>query len=225
MTKVEGTVQGAATSTPGVADVVDDVTEVTRRRRAIKLVAFLAAVMLALTGGEMLGSPFAGAQTDPGAPPVTEPVPAPEPPPPPPPPPPPNPFAWWPLPEGSGVGRRIVYSVGQQRVWWVEWDNTVVNTYLVSGRAGTPGRGTYSVYSKSRFASSGSARMEYMVRFARGRNLAIGFHSIPTSRGRPLQSEAQLGTYRSHGCVRQRVGDAAALWNWAPIGTRVDVVK
>jgi lipoprotein-anchoring transpeptidase ErfK/SrfK len=67
--------------------------------------------------------------------------------------------------------------------------------------------------------------MEYMIRFAHGANLAIGFHSIPTVRGRPLQSESQLGTPLSHGCVRQRVSDAAALWNWAPIGTRVDVVK
>lgn len=205
-------------------ETCDAALDVTRRRRLVKLVAFFAALMLALTGGEVLGGSFVGAQTDPDVPPVTEPVPAPEPPPPAPAPP-PSPFAAWPLPGGSGVGRRIVYSVGQQRVWWVEWDGTVVNTYLVSGRAGTPARGTYSVYSKSRFASSGSARMEYMVRFARGRSLAIGFHSIPTSRGRPLQSEAQLGTYRSHGCVRQRMSDAVGLWNWAPIGTRVDVVK
>lgn len=199
----------------------------TRRRRVVKFVALFAALLVALTGGELLGGAVAGAQTDPTAPPVTEPAPAPPsaPTPPPAPAPPPSPFAAWPLPAGSGIGRRVVYSVAQQRVWWVESDGTVVNTYLVSGRAGTPGPGVYSVYSKSRFASSGSARMEYMIRFARGRSLAIGFHSIPTSGGRPLQSEAQLGTYRSHGCVRQRVGDAAALWNWAPIGTRVDVVK
>lgn len=199
-----------------------DVTSVTRRRRPVKLLALFAALVIAVTGGEVLGASFAGAQDDPGAPPVTEPAPPPAPAPAPPA---PGPFAAWPLPAGSGVGRRVVYSVGQQRVWWVEADGRVVNTYLVSGRAGTPGPGVYRVYSKSRFASSGSARMEYMIRFARGRNLAIGFHSIPTSRGRPLQSEAQLGTYRSHGCVRQRMSDAVGLWNWAPEGTRVDVVK
>ena len=72
------------------------------------------------------------------------------------------------LPGGSGEGRRVVYSIGQQRVWWVESDNRVVNTYLVSGRSGTPAYGTYPVYSKSRSTTSldGSARMEYMVRFA-----------------------------------------------------------
>jgi len=205
-------------------------TAVPRRRRAMQLLAFFAALVVALTGGGVLGAGLASAQTDPTVPSTTvEPAPAPVPDPTPAPPAPPaapaDPFAAWPLPGGSGAGRRIVYSIGQQRVWWVEADGRVSNTYLVSGRAGTPNRGTYNVFSKSRFASSGSARMEYMVRFARGRNLAIGFHSIPTSRGRPLQSEAQLGTPRSHGCVRQRVSDAAALWNWAPVGTRVDVVK
>lgn len=219
----------AMTPRPEVPTPSDDAVRRSRRRRRrpAGLVALFAALVVALTGGELLGGAVAGAQTDPAAPPVTAPEPpvtAPEPPPPAPAPP-PSPFAAWPLPGGSGVGRRIVYSVGQQRVWWVEADGTVVNTYLVSGRAGTPRTGTYQVYSKSRYASSGSARMEFMVRFARGRSLAIGFHSIPTSGGRPLQSEAQLGTYRSHGCVRQRVSDALGLWNWAPIGTRVDVVK
>ncbi len=133
-----------------------------------------------------------------------------------------------PLPADSGAGRRVVYSVGQQRVWWVEADGRVVNSYLVSGKAGTPNVGTYHVYSRSRYTTSvnGSARMEFMIRFARGRSAAIGFHSIPVNgRGVPLQSEAQLGTPLSAGCVRQRWWDAAGLWDWAPIGTQVNVVK
>lgn len=132
------------------------------------------------------------------------------------------------LPDGSGEGRRVVYSVTQQRVWWVEEDGWVTHTYPVSGRAATPGPGTYSVYSKSISTTSmnGKARMTHMVRFARGRGAAIGFHSIPVDgRGRPLQSEAELGQYRSAGCVRQGNNDAAGLWNWAAVGTKVVVVK
>jgi len=131
-------------------------------------------------------------------------------------------------PYDSGAGRRIVYSVEQQRVWLVEADETVARSYLVSGRAGTPATGVYSVFSKSRYTTSigGGARMEYMVRFTWGRSAAIGFHSIPVnSRGVPLQSDAQLGTYQSAGCVRQHWSDAEALWNWAPVGTQVVVVK
>lgn len=131
-----------------------------------------------------------------------------------------------PIPDGSGNGRRIVYSVTRQRVWLVGDGNFLEFSYAVSGRALTPGPGVYSIYSKSRYASSGSARMQYMMRFAHGRSLAIGFHSIPTDRrGRPMQSEGQLGSYQSHGCVRQAVSDALLAWNWAPVGTTVVVLR
>jgi lipoprotein-anchoring transpeptidase ErfK/SrfK len=62
-----------------------------------------------------------------------------------------------------------------------------------------------------------------MVRFARGQRLAIGFHAIPTANGRPIQGVDELGQYRSHGCVRQAPGDAARLYDWAPLGTTVVV--
>jgi lipoprotein-anchoring transpeptidase ErfK/SrfK len=40
----------------------------------------------------------------------------------------------------------------------------------------------------------------------------------------PLQSVGQLGTPESHGCIRQRTPDAIALWDYAPVGTKVVVV-
>ena len=131
-----------------------------------------------------------------------------------------------PLPEDSGSGRRVVYAVSQQRVWTVEADETISGSWLVSGRRGTPEPGTYSIYSRSRWASSegGRARMEFMLRFARTSGLPIGFHSIPVDRnGRPVQSEEELGQPRSKGCVRQRRAEAEHLWNWAPNGTTVQV--
>ncbi len=127
-----------------------------------------------------------------------------------------------PVPANSGAGRRIVYSNSAQRVWLVEGDERVSKTYLVSGRRGLPAFGTYQVFSKSRTTTSGSARMEFMVRFARGRNLAIGFHTIPLrANGTPLQTESELGFPRSHGCVRQAPPDAMYLYMWAPVGTTV----
>jgi lipoprotein-anchoring transpeptidase ErfK/SrfK len=128
-------------------------------------------------------------------------------------------------PAGTGDGKRIVYTVRGQRVWLIEATGTVSRTYRVSGRAGTPRTGTYSVFSKSPTSSSGSVTMRYMVRFAHGQRLAIGFHTIPrTSSGKPIQSTSELGSYRSHGCVRQADSDALALWNFAPIGTKVVVI-
>jgi lipoprotein-anchoring transpeptidase ErfK/SrfK len=131
------------------------------------------------------------------------------------------------LPPGSGFGRRMVYSVGQQRVWAVEASGRIVKTHRVSGKLGQPAPGWYQVYSRSRHtyaAFNPSIRWEYMVRFARGRSgLAIGFHQIPVQYGRPVQSVAQLGQPLSGGCVRQAPADAIWVWNWAPIGTTVVV--
>ncbi|MFP5321114.1 MAG: DUF4214 domain-containing protein [Acidimicrobiia bacterium] len=142
---------------------------------------------------------------------------------------PPQAPAPWPLaPAASGEGRRIVYGGSAQRVWMIDQWNLVVDTYLVSGRRNTPAPGTYKVYSKSERAWAGhdGITMRWMVRFAHGTDLAIGFHSIPRdANGRPLQSESQLGTYQSSGCVRQADHKAEALYAWAPIGTKVVVLR
>ena len=132
------------------------------------------------------------------------------------------------VPTTSGAGRRVVYSKSVQRVWLVDADGSVASTYLVSGSVTNnlaPGR--YHVYSRSRWAVGieESGVMQYFVRFTQGpTGAAIGFHSIPTRNGDPLQTRAQLGTAQSHGCIRQDLPDAIALWNFAPVDTKVVVV-
>jgi lipoprotein-anchoring transpeptidase ErfK/SrfK len=133
------------------------------------------------------------------------------------------------LPAASGEGRRIVFSQGRQRVWLVgARADDVQRTYLVSGSVTHNLQpGTYSVYSKSRWAVGvdDSGVMQYFVRFTQGpTGAAIGFHSIPTKNGVPLQTRGQLGTAQSHGCIRQYLPNAIALWNFAPVGTKVVVV-
>lgn len=131
------------------------------------------------------------------------------------------------LPAASGSGRRVVFSIADQRVWLVDAQGDPVSTYLVSGSLTKnlqPGR--YDVFSRSRWAVGidDSGVMQYFVRFAHGDNAAIGFHSIPTKQGKALQTVAQLGTPQSHGCIRQKLTDAERMWNFAPVGTDVVVV-
>lgn len=123
----------------------------------------------------------------------------------------------------EGSGRRIIMSEGEQRVWLVEGSGELAKTHQVSGRRGIPGVGRYHVYSMSRYAWApyDGITMEFMVRFARG-EWPYGFHSIPVKPGDvPMQVPAQLGTFRSGGCVRQLWDDAEAVFNWAEIGDRV----
>lgn len=139
--------------------------------------------------------------------------------------PPPQSSAPAPAPSSSGEGKQITYSVSEQRVWLHEGQN-MISTYAVSGRRGYPRAGTYHVFSKSRWATSGSVRMEFMVRFIPGGKggKATGFHAIPVSRsGQPIQSESELGQYRSHGCVRQARAQAEFLYDWATMRTPVVV--
>lgn len=134
-----------------------------------------------------------------------------------------------PAPDESGEGRRIVYGVRAQRVWLIEADGSVLDTYLVSGRKNMPRPGTYKVFSKSvkAYALYGGITMRYMVRFTRGPNgIPIGFHDLPRHpNGRPMQTSEELGTYQSGGCVRQDRGHAIQLYEWAPVGTKVVVLR
>jgi hypothetical protein len=132
------------------------------------------------------------------------------------------------VPRNSGIGRRIVYSNRQLRVWVINGSGEVIRTFLVSGQRGQPKRGSYSV--KNQSVSSFSQELEgvkfrFMTRFAIGRNGGnIGFHEIPTKNGIPLQTEAELGTYLGSGCLRSSTADAKFIYDWAKPGTAVVVV-
>lgn len=132
------------------------------------------------------------------------------------------------VPKNSGIGRRIVYSNRQLRVWVINGSDEVIRTFLVSGMRGQPLKGSYFV--KNQSVSSFSQELEgvkfrFMTRFAIGRNGGnIGFHEIPTKNGVPLQTEAELGTYLGSGCLRSSTQDAKFVFDWAKPGTKVVVV-
>lgn len=130
------------------------------------------------------------------------------------------------LPEGTGAGKRVVLSVSGQRMWWVDQNEQVLRTALVSGRANTPTLGTFEVYSKTLNATGlDGSQMDYFVRFTKGPNgWAIGFHDIPTMGGAPVQTQSQLGTPLSHGCIRQDETDAQFTWEFLDVGSSVVVV-
>ena len=136
------------------------------------------------------------------------------------------------LPANSGTGRRIVYSKSLQKVWVTDSAGALIKEHRISGRLAwcDPLPGQYQVFSRSRYTFSianPSIIWGYMVRFTKGCNGGnIGFHEIPTNKitGNKEQTEAQLGTPLSGGCVRQAVSDAIWIWNWAYVGTKVVVL-
>jgi lipoprotein-anchoring transpeptidase ErfK/SrfK len=128
-------------------------------------------------------------------------------------------------PANSGEGRRIVYCNSCQRVWLVEEDEYVFWSYPVSGRRNFPKPGTYAVKRKVNPGMAHGLRLPYFVGFTYGTTTDVGFHGIPVQpNGRQIQSDSQLGTYRSAGCVRQSQPAARLLWDFAPMGTKVVVI-
>ena len=133
-----------------------------------------------------------------------------------------------PVPAKSGVGRRIVYANRQQRVWVINADNEVIRTFPVSGMLGQPGKGTFSVFSKSPTSYSpefAGVTFRFMTRFAIGRNGGnIGFHEIPVHNNKPMQTVDELGAFKGSGCLRSSTKDALFIYQWATLGTKVVVV-
>ena len=134
-----------------------------------------------------------------------------------------NPFP--PPPASSGEGRRVVYCNSCQRVWLIEENGWVFASYTVSGRRNYPRTGTYKVFRRINPGWSKTLRLPYFVGFTYGNTTDVGFHGIPLEPdGSPIQSNAELGQYRSHGCVRQSQGSAKLMWDWATMGTKVVVI-
>ena len=132
------------------------------------------------------------------------------------------------IPEGSGSGERVVYSLTGQRVWLVADDGYLIDSYLVSGRDWMPNVGTFRVWGKARRTRGYDPdyTMNFMVRFAVGSHGGtIGFHDLPLYRGRPVQTLDDLGTANlSGGCVRQDSYHARMMFSWTEIGTTVVVI-
>ena len=131
------------------------------------------------------------------------------------------------LPAHSGHGRRVVFDQSQQRVWLVAADGEAKRSYLVTGsNRGNLRPGTYGVKSKIRYARTyrGGGTLEYFVKFAQGRTAAIGFHAVTVrNNGTLVYAREDLGTARTPGCVELWHDDARALWEFAPVGTKVIV--
>ncbi|NUP46006.1 MAG: hypothetical protein HOW97_01625 [Catenulispora sp.] len=137
--------------------------------------------------------------------------------------PPPDPLA---LPDNSGKGKRVVYSLGKSLVWLVGADNKVqVTAHSVAGTV-TPQPGTYTV-SKWRSTNKGAdgAAVQYQVLWGPpSADTRFAFDAIASLPGDQMPPKPAAGT--STGGVRLTQNDAAAVWQFATTakGTQVVVV-
>ncbi len=123
------------------------------------------------------------------------------------------------VPDGSGTGRRIVYSLGQKRVWLVDASDAARRTFAVWPGTVSPDPGTYTV-SMRREATTGSdgVRIEHIVYFTAKSGISIAFSNAVDGSSPPPASGKQTGG------IRMRTADGTALWSFGSVGTKVAVV-
>ncbi|MGK5641700.1 hypothetical protein ACSNOK_25770 [Streptomyces sp. URMC 126] len=124
------------------------------------------------------------------------------------------------VPSGSGTGKRVVYSVGQKRVWLVNADGKDARSFEVTPSTVNPQPGTYSVISRDlNGPGSDGVRLEHIVRFfIDAKGVVFGFSAAVD--GSPPQPDPTKKT----GGIRQKPADGLALWEFAPTGSKVVVV-
>ncbi|MGR8010329.1 hypothetical protein [Streptomyces hypolithicus] len=124
-----------------------------------------------------------------------------------------------PVPAGSGEGRRVVYSVGQKRVWLVDASDGLRRTFTVWPGTVNPAEGSYTVgFRREGGTGSDGVTIENVVYFAIKDGISIAFSNAVDG----SSPEPSAGT--KTGGIRARADDGGAIWTFASVGTTVSVV-
>jgi hypothetical protein len=125
-----------------------------------------------------------------------------------------------PVPDGSGTGRRIVYSLGQKRVWLVDASDAARRTFAVWPGTVSPDPGTYTVSSRNA-ATTGSdgVQIQHIVYFTAKSGVSIAFSNAVDGSSPPPPSGTPTGGIRMH------KADGVAVWAFGATGTTVTVVR
>ncbi|AZP18521.1 hypothetical protein EJC51_21985 [Streptomyces aquilus] len=126
------------------------------------------------------------------------------------------------VPDDSGTGRRIVYSLGEKRVWLVDASDAARRTFAVWPGTVAPDPGNYTVGTRSGDPITGSdgVKIEHVVYFAAksGKNIAFS-NAVDGSSPPPPAAGIQTGG------IRMKKADGSALWTFGETGTTVVVVN
>ncbi|MFB7555587.1 hypothetical protein [Streptomyces brevispora] len=119
------------------------------------------------------------------------------------------------VPDDSGTGRRVVYSLSLKRVWLISESESTARTFTVWPGNVPPAVGKYPVaFRRAEGTGSDGVRIEHAVYF--GAKSAFS-HAVDGA------SPAPDSTVMT-GAIRESVADGKALWDFATKGTFIHVV-
>jgi hypothetical protein len=123
----------------------------------------------------------------------------------------------YPLPKHSGIGKRVVYSLGQKRVWLVDDGNKVVRTFPVAPESVAPAKGLHHVFFRTESSVGGDGKkVEHIVLFATTGGVNGGVSAAVDG------SLPKAGT--TGAAIRGGRADTKALWQFATQGLAIDVI-
>lgn len=131
------------------------------------------------------------------------------------------------FPEPLVPGKRIEISLPEQRLRAYQNDELMYDFTCSTGMTSTPTiAGQFQVLFKEPEACAQRWGLEmpyFLAVYYEGPDFANGIHELPIrSDGQRLWASV-LGWPASYGCIILNVGDAEALYDWAPVGTLVRI--
>jgi hypothetical protein len=131
------------------------------------------------------------------------------------------------FPEPLVPGKRIEIDLPEQRVRAFENDELVYDFTCSTGMTSTPTiAGQFQILFKEpeAYAQRWSLDMPYFMAIYYERpGFANGIHELPINAAGHRLWSSVLGWPASYGCIILDVGDAQALYDWAPVGTLVRI--
>jgi LysM repeat protein len=127
----------------------------------------------------------------------------------------------------TGGGQRIVVDLSEQRMYVYQGGQLLWNWVVSTGR---PGQATvvghYKVLNKipNAYAYTWSLQMPYWLGIYWAGSLQNGIHALPIQANGQRLWDGYLGTPVSFGCIILSTQNAQTLYNWAAVGTPVDIV-
>jgi lipoprotein-anchoring transpeptidase ErfK/SrfK len=129
------------------------------------------------------------------------------------------------LPEGGE--KLIVVSISQQHVYAYQGSKLVYSFVASTGSGNSTRTGTFSILDKipKAYASNWNFWMPDWMGIYYAGDLEDGFHSLPLLKnGQRLWGDS-LGTPVTYGCIVLGILDSRTLYNWAEIGTTVQIKR
>jgi lipoprotein-anchoring transpeptidase ErfK/SrfK len=128
-------------------------------------------------------------------------------------------------PPAYSGNKRIVVDISEQHMYVYEGDNLVYSFIASTGMGNSTRIGTFSVLNKipNAYGATWNIWMPDWLGIYWSGSLQNGIHALPILPNGATLWAGFLGTPISYGCVVLDTYDAQVLYNWADIGTPVEI--